>query len=87
VEPFFPVVSQNRNLKKQGTQHIIDGAKDALDFTIPWRSVGIRHPQKYSFDGEECIRGIIELTTIVALDSFDGATKLCGDISEKFDKV
>jgi hypothetical protein len=24
---------------------------------------------------------------IVALDDFDGATKLCGDISEKLDKV
>jgi hypothetical protein len=25
--------------------------------------------------------------TIVALDGFDGAAKLCGDISEFFDKV
>jgi hypothetical protein len=34
VEPFYPVASQNRSLKKQGAQHIIDGAEDALDFTI-----------------------------------------------------
>jgi hypothetical protein len=27
--------------------------------------------------------GVIELTTIVALYDFDGAAKLCGDISEK----
>jgi hypothetical protein len=27
--------------------------------------------------------GIIELTAIVALDGFDGATILCGDICEK----
>jgi hypothetical protein len=27
--------------------------------------------------------GIIELTAIVALDDFDCAAKLCGDISEK----
>jgi hypothetical protein len=84
VEPFYPVASRNRSLKKQGTQHIIDGAKDALGFTVLWRSVGTRHPQKYPFGGEECTRGgVIELMTIVALDGFDGAAKLCGDISEK----
>jgi hypothetical protein len=34
------------------------------------------------------VRGsVVELTVIVAPDNFDGAAKLCGDISEKFDKV
>jgi hypothetical protein len=85
VEPFYPVASQNRSLKKQETQHIIDGAEDALDFTILWRSVGTRHPQKYPFGGEECARGgVIELTTIVVPDDFDGAAKLCGDINDFF---
>jgi hypothetical protein len=84
VKPFYPVASQNRRLKKQGMQHIIDGAEDALVFTILWRSVGTRHPQKYPFSGKECVRrGIIKLTVIVALDGFDGAVKLCGDISKK----
>jgi hypothetical protein len=31
VEPFYPVVSWNRSLKKQGTQHIIDGARMCSD--------------------------------------------------------
>jgi hypothetical protein len=53
VERFYPVVSQNRSLKKQGTQHIIDGVKDALGFTVLRRSVGIRHPQKYPFGMRE----------------------------------
>jgi hypothetical protein len=84
VEPFYLVASRNRILKKQGAQHIIDGAEDALGFTILWRSVGTRHSQKYHFGGKECISGdIIELTTIVALDGFDGVAKLCGYISEK----
>jgi hypothetical protein len=88
VEPFYPVVSQNRSLKKQGTHHIIDGANNAFGFTVLWRSVGTRHPQKDPFGGEECAReGVIELTVIVALDGFDGAAKLCGDISEKCNKV
>jgi hypothetical protein len=84
VEPYYPVASQNRSLKKLGTQHIIYDAVDALGFTILRRIVGTRHPQKYPFGGEECMRGgIIKLMTIVALDGFDGATKLCGNISEE----
>jgi hypothetical protein len=88
VEPFYPVASRNRSLKKQRTRHIINGAKDVFGFTVLRRSVGTRHPQKYPFGDEECVRGgVIELTTIVALDGFDSAAKLCGDISEKCDKV
>jgi hypothetical protein len=84
VEPFYPVASRNRRLKKQGAQHIIDGTDDTFGFTVLQRSVGTRHPQKCPFSGEECARGcVIELTAVVALDGFDGATKLCGDISEK----
>jgi hypothetical protein len=84
VEPFYPVASRNRSLKKQGTRHIIDGANDAFDFTVLWRSVGTRYPQKDPFGGEEYMRGgVIKLTAIVALYGFDGAAKLCGDISEK----
>jgi hypothetical protein len=43
VEPFYPVASWNRSLKKQGAQQIIDGVEDTLDFTILRRSVGTRH--------------------------------------------
>jgi hypothetical protein len=33
---------------------------------------------------EECVRGsVVELMSIVALNSFDGVAKLCGDIKEK----
>jgi hypothetical protein len=88
VEPFYPVASWKRSLKKQWMQHIIDGGKDALGFTIMRRSVWTRHPQKYPFGGKECARGgVIELTTILTLDSFDGAIKLWEDIGEKSDRV
>jgi hypothetical protein len=84
VKPFYPVASWNRSLKRQGVQHIINGADDALNFTVLWRSVGTRHPQKYPFSGEKCAGGgVNELTTIVTLDDFDGVAKLSGDISEK----
>jgi hypothetical protein len=88
VEPFYPVASRHRSLKKLGTQHIIDGAEDALSFTVMRRCIWTRHPQKYPFGGEECVRGgVIDLTAIVALDGFDGVAKLCGDMSKKCDKV
>jgi hypothetical protein len=84
VEPFHLVASRNRSLKEQGVQHIIiNGVKDTLHFTVQWRNVWIRHPQNHPFGDKEYARGrVVELMTIVTLDDFDGAVKLCGDISE-----
>jgi hypothetical protein len=31
--------------------------------------------------------GVLKLKVIVAVDGFDGAAQLCGDISEKIDKA
>jgi hypothetical protein len=88
VKPFYTIVSQNRSLKKQGAHHIINGAENVLGFTILWRSVWATHPQNHPISGEEYARGsVVELTTIVTLDDFDGAAKLCGDISEKINKL
>jgi hypothetical protein len=37
---------------------------------------------------EECSRGgIVKITTVVTMDSFDGATKLCGDKGKKIVEV
>jgi hypothetical protein len=55
-----------------------------LEFTILWRSVWTRYPQNHTISGKERSGGgIVELMFIVTLDNFDGATKLCGDISEE----
>jgi hypothetical protein len=52
------------------------------------RSVWTRHLYNHAISGAKCARGgVVELMTIVALDDFDGATKLCGDISNFFGKV
>jgi hypothetical protein len=53
VEPFYLVARQNRSLKKQGTQHIIDGVNNAFGFTVLWRSVGTRNPQNDPVGGED----------------------------------
>jgi hypothetical protein len=34
VESFYPVANRNRSMKEQGAHHIINGAKNALSFTI-----------------------------------------------------
>jgi hypothetical protein len=44
VEPFYPVVSRNRSLRVHRAQHIINGEKNALGFTVLWRNVWTRHP-------------------------------------------
>jgi hypothetical protein len=62
--------------------------ENALKFTVQWRSVWTIHSQNHLISGKECVRrSVVELTVIVALDNFDGAANLCGDISKKFDKV
>jgi hypothetical protein len=49
-----------------------------------WRIVWERHTQNHTIGDKEHWGGsIVEHMTIVALDNFDGATKLCGDISER----
>jgi hypothetical protein len=84
VEPFYPVANQERSLKEQGANHVINGAESTLGFTVLWRSVGVGHPQNHPMSGEECSRGgVVELPVVVALDGFDGAAKLCGDKGEK----
>jgi hypothetical protein len=70
-------------MKKQGVEHVINGAENALGFTILWRSVWTRHLQNHPICDKECSRGsIIELMAMVPLNGFDGAAKPCGDISE-----
>jgi hypothetical protein len=84
VEPIYPVANWERSLKEKGVNHIIYGAKSTLGFTILRRGVGVGHPQNHPMSGEEYSRGgVIELTTIVALNNFDGAAKLCGDKDKK----
>jgi hypothetical protein len=48
-----------------------------LGFTVLRRGVGAGHPQNHPMSGGERSRGgVVELTTVVALNNFDGASKL-----------
>jgi hypothetical protein len=84
VEPFYPVASQHRGMKQQGEDHIIDGVKSTLGFTVLRRGVWAGHLQDDSTRGIECAGGgIVELTTVVTLDGFNGTTKLHVNKGEK----
>jgi hypothetical protein len=73
VKPFYPVTSRHRGLKQQGVDHIIDGVKRTLNFTVLWRGVWAGNPQDDHTRGKGCMGGgIVELTIIVTLDDFDG---------------
>jgi hypothetical protein len=85
VETFYPVASQHRGLKQQGADHIIDGAKGALGFTVLQRGVWVGHSQDDPTGGKKCTGGVmVELTTVVTLDDFDGAAKLRGNKGDFF---
>jgi hypothetical protein len=84
VESVYPVVSWHRGLKQQGVDHVIDGVKSALGFTILWRGIWTRHPQDDPTGGKECAGGgVVEHTVVVTLDGFDGASKLRGNKGKK----
>jgi hypothetical protein len=88
VESLYLVTCLDRSLKEQGEDHVINGAKNVLDFTVLQICVWAGYPQDHPIGCKECSRGsIIELMTIITLDDFDGAAKLCGGISKKIDKL
>jgi hypothetical protein len=53
VKPFYRVASRERSLKEQGANHVINGAKSTLRFTVLRRSVVAEHPQNHPMSGEE----------------------------------
>jgi hypothetical protein len=55
-----------------------------LNLAVLWGRVGTRHPKLDTVREEEGAGGVVvKLTSIVALDTSDGTTKLRGHISEK----
>jgi hypothetical protein len=65
-----------------------DGVKRTIGFTVLWRGVWAEYLQDDPTGGKECTGGgIVELTTVVTLDDFDGAAKLRGNKAEKLDNV
>jgi hypothetical protein len=63
---------------------IIDGTDNAFSFTVLRRDIRTRHPELDSVGEEEGAESVVvELATIIALDTLNGDTKQCGDIGKE----
>jgi hypothetical protein len=79
VQGLCPVAGRERCLEEKATEHIGGGADHAFGAAVLCRGVGARETQLDAMSEEERARGVvIELATIVTLQSTDRATKLSG---------
>jgi hypothetical protein len=84
VKTLNPVVSRKGSLEWQGAHDIIGGTNHMLNLAILWGRVGTRHPKLDTVRKDEgASGGVVKLTSIVALDTPDGTTKLRGHKSKK----
>jgi hypothetical protein len=84
VKSLNPIGRRHTSLKQHGASSIIDGADHALSFTVLRRSVWAGQAQVYAIGEEEGARaGVIQLTPIVALDSFHRDAKLRAHIGKE----
>jgi hypothetical protein len=61
---------------------IVGGTYHALGLVVLRGSVGARHPKLGAMREEESAGGVIKLTSIIARDPLNGATKLRGHKGE-----
>jgi hypothetical protein len=77
VQRLCPVAGEERSLEEEATHHIGGGVNHALGSAILRGGVRARHPQLHAMGEKEgARRGVINLSTIIALNSLDGATEL-----------
>jgi hypothetical protein len=83
VKSLNPVTGWKGSLEQQGVHDIVGGTNHIFDLAVLWGSVGTRHLELDVERGEESAGGVIKLTSIIALDAPDGATKLRGHKGEE----
>ena len=87
VQALGPEASRKRGLKEKSTHGVVGGANHVLSLAVLRGGIRARHPQLDTVREKEGTGGgVIELLTVVTLDSLDGEAKLCGHPSEKVDK-
>jgi hypothetical protein len=77
VKCLNPIGRRKVGLQEQGANDVVDRAQDMFGTTILLGGVGTRHPKADTMREKEssCV-GVIEFTTIVALQAFNGGAKL-----------
>jgi hypothetical protein len=83
VKALSLVASRKGGLEQQGAHDIVGGTNHALSLTVLWGGVGTRHLKLDTMRKKEGASGVVKLMFIVALDTPNGTTELCGHISEK----
>jgi hypothetical protein len=76
VEPFDPIAGVEGSLEQYRAYAIIGDANLALNLAVLGRGVGTRHLELDAVR-EESVGEVIELTTIITLDTPIGVAKLC----------
>ena len=84
VKGLNPIGWRHAGLKQQGASSVIDGMNHALGFTVLRRGVWGGHAQVNTVGEEKGARaGVVELTSVVALDGFDHHAELCANIGDE----
>jgi len=84
VQALSPEASRKRGVKQKGAYGVVGGANHALNLVVLRGGIRTRHAQLDTVKEKEGMgRRVIELPTIVTLDSLDSEAELCGHPSEK----
>jgi hypothetical protein len=75
VQGLSLVASRKRSLKEEATQHVGGDVNHAIGSDILRGGVRARHPQLHTVREKGARRGVINLMSIIALNSLDGTTE------------
>ena len=79
-----PIGWGDTGLKQEGTNNIIDGTNNAFSFTVLRRGIRTGHPELDAVGEEEGMGSmIVELASIIALNTLNGDTKLRSHIGKE----
>jgi hypothetical protein len=88
VQRLNPVAGEKRSLEKEATKHISGGVNHALDSTILRGGVRTQHPHLHAMGEKKGVRReVIKLSSVIALNNPDDATKLSQHTCKEVRKI
>ena len=83
-EGLNPISWWDTSLKQERVNNIIDGSDNAFSFTVFRRGIWTGHPELDAVGEEESTGSVVvDLATIITLDTLNGNTELCGNIGKE----
>jgi hypothetical protein len=84
MEGFYPISSGKTSLEHEQARNVIGGTNDVLHAPILGRGVWAGHTHGYAMGEKEGMcTGIVKLLAVITLDGFNGAPKLCTNMSKE----